>query len=61
MFEINVIAPEFKGLNTIKQHRLINDVRRIIEQTLIYHWFLFFLNRNYFYRHLKKKSKICME
>ncbi|KOX75496.1 BolA-like protein 3 [Melipona quadrifasciata] len=25
MFEINVIAPEFKGLNTIKQHRLIND------------------------------------
>lgn len=25
MFEINVIAPEFKGLNTIKQHRLINE------------------------------------
>ncbi|KOC64132.1 BolA-like protein 3 [Habropoda laboriosa] len=25
IFEINVIAPEFKGLNTIKQHRLINE------------------------------------
>ncbi|XP_076645744.1 bolA-like protein 3 [Halictus rubicundus] len=25
MFEINVIAPEFKGLNTIKQHRMINE------------------------------------
>lgn len=25
MFEINVVAPEFKGLNTIKQHRLINE------------------------------------
>ena len=37
MFEINVIAPEFRGLNTIKQHRLINDVRRIIELTLMYH------------------------
>lgn len=28
MFEINVVAPEFKGLNTIKQHRLINEVRK---------------------------------
>lgn len=27
MFEINVIAPEFKGLNTVKQHRIINEVR----------------------------------
>lgn len=35
MFEINVIAPEFKGLNTIKQHRLINDVRNIIEKILL--------------------------
>lgn len=26
MFEVNVIAPEFKGLNTVKQHRLINEV-----------------------------------
>ncbi|KAL7298289.1 bolA-like protein 3 [Trichogramma pretiosum] len=26
MFEISVIAPEFKGLNTVKQHRLINEV-----------------------------------
>ncbi|XP_034935539.1 bolA-like protein 3 isoform X2 [Chelonus insularis] len=25
MFEVNVIASEFKGLNTVKQHRLIND------------------------------------
>ncbi|XP_076639421.1 bolA-like protein 3 [Colletes latitarsis] len=25
MFEINVIAPEFKGLNTMKQHRMINE------------------------------------
>ncbi|KAK0072254.1 hypothetical protein PV325_011638 [Microctonus aethiopoides] len=25
MFEVNVIAPEFNGLNTVKQHRLIND------------------------------------
>ncbi|XP_063982526.1 bolA-like protein 3 [Diachasmimorpha longicaudata] len=25
MFEISVIAPEFKGLNTVKQHRLINE------------------------------------
>ncbi|KAK0181545.1 hypothetical protein PV327_003821 [Microctonus hyperodae] len=25
MFEVNVIAPEFSGLNTVKQHRLIND------------------------------------
>lgn len=27
MFEINVIAPEFKGLNIVKQHRIINEVR----------------------------------
>ena len=27
MFHINVVAPEFIGLNTVKQHRLINDVR----------------------------------
>jgi len=26
MFDINVVAPEFKGLNTIKQHRIINEV-----------------------------------
>lgn len=26
MFHINVVAPEFKGLNTVKQHRMINDV-----------------------------------
>ncbi|XP_003702388.1 bolA-like protein 3 isoform X1 [Megachile rotundata] len=25
MFEINVVAAEFKGLNTIKQHRMINE------------------------------------
>ncbi|XP_067001608.1 bolA-like protein 3 [Anabrus simplex] len=25
MFEIMVEAPEFKGLNTVKQHRLINE------------------------------------
>ncbi|KAG7203157.1 hypothetical protein KM043_010275 [Ampulex compressa] len=26
MFEISVVAPEFKGLNTVKQHRIINEV-----------------------------------
>lgn len=26
MFDINVVAPEFKGLNTVKQHRIINEV-----------------------------------
>ncbi|XP_031829201.1 bolA-like protein 3 [Nomia melanderi] len=26
MFEISVIAPEFEGLNTVKQHRMINEV-----------------------------------
>ncbi|XP_066594615.1 bolA-like protein 3 [Prorops nasuta] len=26
MFEINVISSEFEGLNTVKQHRLINEV-----------------------------------
>ncbi|XP_076750291.1 bolA-like protein 3 isoform X2 [Xylocopa sonorina] len=26
MFEISVIAPEFKGLNTVQQHRLINEI-----------------------------------
>ncbi|XP_011158622.1 bolA-like protein 3 isoform X2 [Solenopsis invicta] len=26
MFDINVVAPEFKGLNTMKQHRIINEV-----------------------------------
>ncbi|XP_015584890.1 bolA-like protein 3 [Cephus cinctus] len=25
MFEVNVVAPEFKGLNTVKQHRIINE------------------------------------
>ncbi|XP_011145266.1 bolA-like protein 3 isoform X1 [Harpegnathos saltator] len=25
MFDINVVAPEFKGLNTVKQHRIINE------------------------------------
>ncbi|XP_058792318.1 bolA-like protein 3 isoform X2 [Phymastichus coffea] len=25
MFEVNVITLEFKGLNTVKQHRIIND------------------------------------
>ncbi|XP_049860467.1 bolA-like protein 3 isoform X6 [Schistocerca gregaria] len=25
MFEISVEAPEFKGLNTVKQHRLVNN------------------------------------
>ncbi|XP_011498633.1 PREDICTED: bolA-like protein 3 [Ceratosolen solmsi marchali] len=25
MFEVNVIAPEFRGLNTVKQHRIINE------------------------------------
>lgn len=28
MFDINVIAPEFKGLNTVKQHRIINEVKQ---------------------------------
>jgi len=27
MFDINVVAPEFKGLNTVKQHRIINEVK----------------------------------
>ena len=27
MFEVHVVAPEFKGLNTVKQHRIINEVR----------------------------------
>ncbi|XP_029658995.1 bolA-like protein 3 [Formica exsecta] len=26
MFDINVVAPEFKGLNTVKQHRIINEI-----------------------------------
>ncbi|EZA48587.1 bolA-like protein 3 [Ooceraea biroi] len=26
MFDISVVAPEFKGLNTVKQHRIINEV-----------------------------------
>ncbi|XP_014205295.1 bolA-like protein 3 [Copidosoma floridanum] len=26
MFEVSVITSEFKGLNTIKQHRLINEI-----------------------------------
>ncbi|KAL0100679.1 hypothetical protein PUN28_019223 [Cardiocondyla obscurior] len=26
MFDINVVAPEFRGLNTVKQHRIINEV-----------------------------------
>ncbi|XP_043276799.1 bolA-like protein 3 isoform X2 [Venturia canescens] len=25
MFHINVVASEFKGLNTVKQHRIINE------------------------------------
>ncbi|XP_043473299.1 bolA-like protein 3 [Leptopilina heterotoma] len=25
MFEVSVIAPEFKGLTTVKQHRIINE------------------------------------
>ncbi|XP_012275598.1 bolA-like protein 3 isoform X2 [Orussus abietinus] len=25
MFEVNVTAPEFQGLSTIKQHRIINE------------------------------------
>lgn len=30
MFDINVVASEFQGLNTIKQHRIINEVKTII-------------------------------
>ncbi|XP_046418635.1 bolA-like protein 3 [Neodiprion pinetum] len=26
MFEVNVVAPEFRGLNTVKQHRVINEI-----------------------------------
>ena len=26
MFEVNVIAPEFKGLTIVKQHQIINEV-----------------------------------
>lgn len=26
MFDINVVAPEFKGLKTVKQHQIINEV-----------------------------------
>ncbi|XP_039303175.1 bolA-like protein 3 [Solenopsis invicta] len=26
MLDINVVAPEFKGLNTMKQHQIINEV-----------------------------------
>lgn len=26
MFEVNVVSQEFQGLNTVKQHRLINEV-----------------------------------
>lgn len=29
MFDINVVAPEFKGLNTVKQHRIINEVKQL--------------------------------
>ncbi|XP_039303173.1 bolA-like protein 3 [Solenopsis invicta] len=25
MLDINVVAPKFKGLNTMKQHRIINE------------------------------------
>lgn len=28
MFEISVITEEFKGLTIVKQHRLVNEVRR---------------------------------
>lgn len=27
MFEVSVVAPEFKGLTTVKQHRIINEVK----------------------------------
>lgn len=68
MFDINVIAPEFKGLNTIKQHRIINEVKSgkffskkititLIElQLLSFYYKLFYL----MYRYSKKKLKICM-
>ncbi|XP_012533503.2 bolA-like protein 3 [Monomorium pharaonis] len=26
MFDINIIASEFKGMNTLKQHRIINEI-----------------------------------
>lgn len=26
MFEVHVVAPEFQGMNTVKQHRAINEV-----------------------------------
>lgn len=29
MFEVNVVTNEFKGLSTVKQHRLINEVKTI--------------------------------
>jgi acid stress-induced BolA-like protein IbaG/YrbA len=36
MFEVNVIAPEFKGLNTVKQHRIINEVEYLMCLKYIY-------------------------
>lgn len=28
MFDVTVITPEFKDISLVKQHRLINDVKR---------------------------------
>lgn len=66
MFDINVVAPEFKGLNTVKQHRIINEVKfdgsfqekTIITSMEIQCYKLFCLMNAY--RYLKKKLKICM-
>lgn len=65
MFDINVVAPEFKGLNTVKQHRIINEVKfggSFQEKTIITsieilcYKLLCLINAC---RHLKKKLKIC--
>lgn len=65
MFDINVVAPEFKGLNTVKQHRIINEVKfdgsfqeKIITNGNIQCYKLLCLMNAY--RYLKKKLKICM-
>jgi len=39
MFDINVVASEFKGLNTVKQHQIINKVKHSV--------FWIFLNEEY--------------
>lgn len=56
MFEINVIAPEFKGLNIVKQHRIINEVRVSIE-TLRYLNIMIYYTYHIYLQVLKEEIK----